>query len=86
MSPARLKPNAARPTSRPSAPFTTRSIAPPKSASQRLRAIRPIVNSSPRKKSRNTSPISATKSVTSDGRTMLSAFGSCGPSSKPASR
>src|SRR5919198_3573397 len=82
----RLKPNAASPTTSPRAPFTTRSSPPPTSARRRLRAMRPIVNSRPRKKSRNTSPISATKSVTSDGSMMLSALGSCGPSSKPPSR
>ena len=53
------------------------------SACWRLGAIRPSVNSRPRKKSRNTSPISATKSVTSDGRTRLSTFGSFGAEQEP---
>jgi hypothetical protein len=44
------------------------------------------VNSRPRKKSRKMIPISATKSVTSDGLMRESTLGSFGPSSRPASR
>src|SRR6266550_476835 len=73
MNAAKLNPNAATPTTSPSAPLTATSIAPPRKTWPRLRAIRPIVNSSPRKKSRKTRPICATKSVTSEGRTTLRA-------------
>src|ERR671937_247584 len=61
-------------------------MAAPSTSAPRLKPNAASPTTRPRKKSRNTSPISATKSVTSDGSMMLSALGSCGPSSKPPSR
>jgi len=86
MTAAKLSPKAATPTASPSPALTTKSIAPPTNACRRLRASLPSVNSRPRKKSRKTMPISATKSVTSDGWISVVNFGSFGPSSRPASR
>src|SRR5688572_23918405 len=63
-----------------------KSPAPPSPTWRPLRTSRSTLNSSPRKKRRKISPISATKSVTSDGATRWMNSGSFGPRMIPARR
>src|ERR671918_88026 len=74
------------PTSSPRPRFAARSTVPPRPKWRPVRETLVSVNSRPRKKSRKTTPSSATKSVTSDGLMSESSVGSFGPSRRPARR
>ena len=79
-------PKAISPTSSPRPALKSRSAAPPSPTWRPLRTSRSTLNSRPRKKRRKISPISATKSVTSDGWTTWTKSGSFGPRMIPAKR